>query len=286
MQERAGNYQERKDDRMSKRGKPWNILLLLSVIAVSSSSGQTRFEQRPEFGEHFKKSGLRGSFLLYDLKRDKYFAYDSVRCKQQFVPASTFKIFNSLVALETGVAPDEHLLIKWDSVKHARPAWNQDQDMENAIKNSTVWYYQEIARRVGEKRMRGWITREHYGNMDMSGGIDKFWLTGGLKISQMEQIDFLRRLYAGTLAFSKRSMDIVKRMIILKDTTTYTLQGKTGWEERDGKNIGWIVGYLEQNGNVYFYATNVEAPEPAPDNFASARREITEAILKSFGLME
>lgn len=271
---------------MSKRGKPWNILLLLSVIAVSSSSGQTRFEQRPEFGEHFKKSGLRGSFLLYDLKRDKYFAYDSVRCKQQFVPASTFKIFNSLVALETGVAPDEHLLIKWDSVKHARPAWNQDQDMENAIKNSTVWYYQEIARRVGEKRMRGWITREHYGNMDMSGGIDKFWLTGGLKISQMEQIDFLRRLYAGTLAFSKRSMDIVKRMIILKDTTTYTLQGKTGWEERDGKNIGWIVGYLEQNGNVYFYATNVEAPEPAPDNFASARREITEAILKSFGLME
>ena len=265
--------------------KAISILVLLFTFVVSRSSGQTVFEQRPEFGEHFKNAGLHGSFLLFDLKRDKYFAYDSARCKQQFVPASTFKIFNSLVALETGVAPDEHLVLKWDSVKHAVPAWNQDQTMESAIRNSTVWYYQEIARRVGEKRMREWITREHYGNMDMSGGIDQFWLTGGLKISQEEQIGLLRRLYAGTLGFSKRSMDIVKRMIILKDTTTYVLRGKTGWEERDGKNIGWIVGYLEQHGNVYFYAMNVEAPDPAPDNFASARREITEAILKSLGLM-
>jgi beta-lactamase class D len=254
------------------------------ILAVSNTLGQALWERRSEFGDYFKKYGVRGSFLLYDLKQDKYIAYDSARCKQRFVPASTFKIFNSLVALETGVVPDEHLVMKWDSVDEGRPSWNQDQDMATAIKNSTVWYYQEIARRIGEKRMRDWIMREHYGNMDMSGGIDKFWLEGGMKISQEEQIELLRKLYAGTLHFSKRSMDIVKRMIILKDTTTYTLRGKTGWEDRDGRNIGWLVGYLEQNGNVYFYATNVEAPEPVPKGFASARREITEAILKTLGL--
>ena len=265
---------------------PTKVVLFLAILAaVINASAQTWIEERPEFGNYFKQYDVAGSFLLYDLKQDKYLAYDSARCTQRFAPASTFKILNSLVALETGVAPDEHMVLKWDGVKRERPSWNQDQDMATAIKNSTVWYYQEIARRIGEKRMRDWITKEHYGNMDMSGGIDQFWLKCGMKISQEEQIDFLRRLYAGTLHFSKRSMDIVKRMIILKDTSAYTLRGKTGWEDRDGKNIGWLVGYLEQNGNVYFYATNVEAPEPAPESFAMARREITEAILRSLGLL-
>jgi beta-lactamase class D len=157
--------------------------------------------------------------------------------------------------------------------------------MATAMKNSTVWFYQEIARRIGERKMRHWITREHYGNMDISGGIDKFWLNGGMRISQKEQIDFLKRLYAGALNFSKRSMDIVKIMIILEDTSAYTMRGKTGWGEDDGRNIGWLVGYLEKNGNVYFYATNIEAPEPTPDSFAIARREITEAIFRNLGLM-
>lgn len=259
--------------------------MLLLAILVNTTNAQTPTEERPELGGYFKQHGVTGSFLLYDLKQDKYIAYDSARCGQQFVPASTFKIFNSLVALETGVAPDEHFALKWDGVDRGRPTWNQDQDMATAIKNSTVWFYQEIARRVGEKRMREWVTRDHYGNMDISGGIDQFWLKGGMKISQVEQIDFLRRLHDGTLHFSTRSMDIVKRMIILKDTTTYTLRGKTGWEDRDGKNIGWLVGYLEQNDNVYFYATNVEAPEPAPESFATARRKITEAIFRNLGLL-
>jgi beta-lactamase class D len=259
------------------------LSLVLCVWQVSVA--QSVWEVRQEFGELFKKFGVAGSFLLYDLKLDKYIAYDSTRCTIGFPPASTFKIFNSLVALETGVAPDEHFVLKWDSVDKGRPSWNQDQDMATAIKNSTVWYYQELARRIGEKRMKEWITKEHYGNMDISGGIDKFWLEGGMRISQHDQIDFLRRLYVGTLHFSKRSMDIVKRIIILKDTTTYTLRGKTGWAQREGTNIGWLVGYLEQNNNTYFYAINIEAPEPAPSSFAASRREITEAILRGLGLL-
>ena len=160
------------------------ILLSMLLWGVCSALGQTRFEERPEFGNYFKKYGVSGSFLLYDLKQDRYIACDSARCGQRFRPASTFKIFNSLVALETGVAPDEHFALKWDGVDKGRPSWNQDQDMATAIKNSTVWFYQEIARRIGEKRMKEWVTRERYGNLEMSGGIDQFWLKGGMKISQ------------------------------------------------------------------------------------------------------
>ena len=264
---------------MSKR------ILLLTLIAWQMSIAQRVVEERPNLGDYFKKFGVSGSFLLYDLRNDKYIAFDSARCRQRFVPASTFKIFNSLVALETGAAPDEHLVLKWDSVQRSNPAWNKDQDMAAAIKNSTVWYYQEIARRIGAKRMKAWITREHYGNMDISGGIDQFWLRGGLRIYQEEQIGFLRKLYAENLHFSDRTMEIVRRIIILKDTTAYTLRGKTGWGEQGGRNFGWFVGYLEQKGNVYFFATNIEAPEPPPDSFGLARRGITEDILRSLGLL-
>ena len=260
-------------------------ILLLTLGAWQIAIPQPTVQERPDFAEFFKKYHVNGSFLLYDLKQDKYIAFDSARCRQRFLPASTFKIFNSLVALETGVAPDEHFVLKWDSVQRSIPAWNMDQDMATAIKNSTVWYYQEIARRIGEKRMKGWITREHYGNMDISGGIDQFWLRGGLRISQEEQIDLLRRVYSGELHFSRRTMEIVKRMIILKDTATYTLRGKTGWGNEDGRNIGWLVGYLERNGNVYFYATNIETPEPPPDSFSAARRGITDDILRRLGLL-
>lgn len=261
------------------------VPLCIVWFGFTTALAQPRIEERPELGESFEKWGVHGSFLLYDLKNDKYISYHSARCRQRFTPASTFKIFNSLVALETSVASDEHFVLKWDSVQRRVPSWNMDQDMATAIKNSTVWYYQEIARRIGEKRMQEWITRERYGNMDISGGIDQFWLSGGLRISQEEQIEFLRRLYEGTLDFSKRTMDIVRRIIILKDTTTYTLRGKTGWGDQDGKNVGWLVGYLERDGSVYFYATNIESPEPAPETFASARRGITEEILKSLGLL-
>ena len=260
-------------------------IILLTLGAWQISVAQTSKEERPDFAEFFTKYHVSGSFLLYDLKQDKYIAFDSGRCRRRFLPASTFKIFNSLVALETGVAPDEHMVLKWDSVQRSHPEWNKDQDMTTAMKNSTVWYYQEIARRIGEKRMLEWITREHYGNMDISGGIDQFWLRGGLRISQEEQIDVLRRLYSGELHFSRRTMEIVKRIIILKDTVTYTLRGKTGWGDVEGGAVGWLVGYLEQNGDVYFYATNIEAHDPPPDSFAAARRGITEEILKRLGLL-
>ena len=239
----------------------------------------------PEWAAHFRDYHLTGSFLLYDLKNDAFAIFDSTRCAMPFAPASTFKVFNSLVALETGVAPDEHMVLRWDGVKRERPSWNQDQDMATAIKNSTVWYYQEIARRIGRQRMGEWVTREHYGTMDISSDIDQFWLNGTLKISSFEQIDFLRRLHARTLHFSTRSMEIVQRMIILRDTTGYILRGKTGWHTQDGKNLGWFVGYLEQKGNVYFFAITVGAPDPAPPSFARARQEITERILKSLGLL-
>lgn len=245
--------------------------------AVAQSGGAA-------LGKIFEGNKLTGSFVLYDLNNNKFTRYNEQRCKQRFIPASTFKYLNSLVALETGVIRDEHDTIRWDGIKRFSPLWNQDHDLQSAFKVSAVWYYQELARRIGEKRMKDYIAKVNYGNNNISGGIDKFWLEGGLRISPEEQIGFLKKLYNGDLPFSKRAMDIVKKISIAEETPNYTLHGKTGWAVIRGVNIGWYVGYVEKDGNVFFFATNIETKQ-ATDNFLQARIEITRKILKELGVI-
>lgn len=256
-------------------------LLIILVVVWQGVFCQTNASR---FDAIFKEYAVKGCFVLYDSKADTFIRYNEKRCKQRFIPASTFKYLNSLIALETGVIRNEHDTIRWDGVQRFSPAWNRDHDLQSAFKVSAVWYYQELARRIGEKRMKEYIARVRYGNNDISGGIDAFWLQGGLRISPEEQIGFLRKLYNGTLPFSKRAMDIVKNISVAEETTNHTMHGKTGWAEIDGVNIGWYVGYVEKGGNVYFFASNIETKQ-VKDNFPQARTEITKKILKELEIL-
>jgi beta-lactamase class D len=114
-------------------------------------------------------------------------------------------------------------------------------DMKSAMKVSCVPYYQELARRVGDARMQEMVILLNYGNKDISGGIDEFWLTGSLSISQVEQIDFLRRLCGSELPVSLRSMEITKKIMLQEETPEFTLRGKTVGR-LDEPSIGWFVG--------------------------------------------
>jgi beta-lactamase class D len=252
------------------------VIFLLALFVVISSGAQ-------DFKKYFEEYGVTGSFVMYDLNNDKYTYHDSARCYKGFIPASTFKIPNSIIGLETGVIEDENFVIPWDGIKRREP-WDKDLSLKEAIKVSSVPYYQELARRVGEVRMKEMLEKLNYGNKDITAGIDKFWLEGNFRISQMEQIDFLKRMRSGELPVSKRAVDIVEKMIILDVTSEQVLRGKTGWGDQNGKNIGWLVGWVEKGGNVYFYATNIES-EKETDTFVQARREITEKILSELGAL-
>jgi len=238
-------------------------------------------ETRPDFAKYFQGFDA-GAFVLYDLRNNQYTRYNPDRCAERFIPASTFKIMNSLVGLESGVIPDENTIIKWDGTHYDVAEWNQDQTLKSAFQVSAVWYYQELARRVGREKMQQYVDAVHYGNQDISGQIDTFWLEGGLRISADEQVEFLRRLYEGDLPFSDRSMEIVTDIMVIEDTDEYTFSGKTGTALRVASPVGWFVGYLETNENVYFFATNI-ALQTAEGNIGKAR-EITEAILRDQGL--
>lgn len=271
-------------------------LLIINVLLFVIFGFQT-CEQKPkteicnDFNKYYDQYRVEGSFALYDMNAGKYILYNERQFKEPFIPASTFKICNSLIGLETGVITDENFVIPWDSV--CRNAdWDKDHTLKTAFQTSAVWYYQELARRVGGEKMKYWLDKTSFGNADTSGGIDKFWLTGGLRITHEQQIDFLKRLHDNKLPFSQRAMDIVKRIMIQKDTIFYTLRAKTGWSRQSGKEIGWYVGYIETKGNVYYFSNCVQLPselmsqEEQAAKFASSRKAITFAILHELKIME
>lgn len=258
------------------------IILTILLLFASDIFAQ-KIESRKDWKTFYDNYNVTGCILIYDLNKNNYLIYNKDRCEDRFLPASTFKILNSLIALETKVIKDENEIIPWDSVKRQYDNWNMDQTLRTAIKYSAVWAYQELARKIGQERMQHFVDTVKYGNCNIGGGIDRFWLDGDLRISPFEQVEFLKRLYSEDLPFSKRSIRIVKDILINEQTDNYVLRGKTGWAARYEPQAGWYIGYLEENGNVYFFANNIDIKE---DKDTSARISIVKDIFKSIGLLK
>ncbi|HRA99426.1 MAG TPA: class D beta-lactamase [Ignavibacteria bacterium] len=242
-------------------------------------------EYREDFQMIIDSVGLIGSVLIFDPQSKIYYSNDFKRCSTGFIPASTFKIPNSIIALETGVAKDDSTVFKWDGKKKFLPQWEKDLILKDAFQFSCVPCYQQIAREIGTVKMKDYLKKFDYGNMIVdSSNIDTFWLTGESKISQMQQIDFLKKLYNLELPISVRTSEIMKRIMIIDENDLYKLSGKTGWAVSGENNLGWFVGYIETKKGIFYFATNVE---PAigfnMDEFAGIRKDIT---LKAFRKIE
>ena len=262
------------------------IYFIITFIFVLTNYIQSQtIEIRDDFKKYYDQFDTEGTFILFDQNNDRLISYNQSLLNKPFIPASTFKILNSLIGLETGIIENENFVLTWDSVVRQVPGWNKDQDLKTAFKNSTVWYYQELARRVGGLQMKYWLDKVNYGNADTSGGIDKFWLSGGLRITPQQQIDLLKKLRNNMLPFSQRSMDIVKNIMITEEKTDYIIRGKSGWSSQDDKDIGWYVGYLETTYNVYYFANCIQTADLNNNNFGKARKEIVYQILKELKLI-
>lgn len=284
-----------------KRISYWLCALLFSVVAVVTIQSahavpSTKIENAPQiaqqakeadFAQHFEDLGVEGSILIYDQNQEETYQYNPQRNAMPFLPASTFKILNSLIALETGVIADDIAVFTWDGIERVVPAWNRDLNMRAAFNLSAVWFYQVIARRVGHERMQQWVTEAGYGNQMIGSPekIDTFWLDGDLRTTPEEQIQFLRRLHENALPFSESAISTVKDIMIVEKTPSYTIRAKSGWVgfgEPDQEQIGWYVGYVEQNDNVYFFATSIDIRD---DDDHKAREPLTRLSLETLGLL-
>jgi beta-lactamase class D len=259
----------------------WFLLFIITLVLAACSASAVQpvatATQRaePELDQYFQ--GFDGAFVLYNLENDRYIRYNPEQCDERLLPASTFKIMNALVELETGVVMDEEYVIPWDGTKYEIESWNQDHTLKSAFQNSVVWYYREVAQRIGNERMQQYIDSVGYGNQDI-GGDDPFWLNGALRISANEQVEFLKSLYFGDLPFSQRSMQIVRDMMLIENGSNNRLRGKTGSGFLESRYIGWFVGYQEVDGHPFFFATNIVSPNP--DATGKKAKEISINVLQ------
>ena len=265
------------------------ILSIVLIIVGCSPNNITKDESLKSF---FDSSKVDGCFALYDNGSGEFTVYNLSRYKDSaYLPASTFKIVNSLIGIETGKIVNEKMVIKWDGIvrKHDNgdpiKEWNKDLTMAEAFKISCVPYYQEVARRIGKDTMQQWLDSLKYGNKKIGGPIDSFWLDNSLKITADEQLGLVKKLYFGQLGFQKRTQEIVKKVMLQEDNANYKLCYKTGLGyKEDGKSIGWIVGWIEENRHPYFFVLNVEGEHDAP--LWTIRKNILTGILKKEGFFE
>lgn len=260
-------------------------LVIVSLIAISSCS-VNKASINNDLKKYFDSAHVDGCFSLLDNATGKITLYNMKLDTQRVLPASTFKIVNSLIGLETGKIIDVKMVIKWDGVKRWNEDWNKDLTMEEAFKVSAVPYYQEVARRIGRDTMKLWIDSLHYGNMNISGPIDSFWLNNTLKISPDEQLGLVDKLYFDKLPFQKRSQQIVRDVMLQENNTLYKLSYKTGWGFDEKNNaIGWITGWIEENRHVYFFVTLVKSTDK-DINMSQVRTNIYKGILSELGFFK
>ncbi len=258
-----------------------SLFLFLTVVFFIQPTQAAEPKVIDQATRHF--AGFQGTFVLYDELADQYSVFNEPQSKKRLTPCSSFKIYNSLIALEAGVAADENLVIRWNGQPSSITGWNQDHTLASAIKNSVVWYYQELATRIGPERMQQYLDALPYGNRDISGGITRFWLHTSLEISAKEQVELLRRLYQDDLPFSPRNMAIARRIIIQSEQNGVRFSGKTGSAFANGQfTTGWFVGAVEKENRRYFFAVNIEAEKDASGVKA---RSIAVAVLKSLEIL-
>jgi beta-lactamase class D len=257
----------------------------LVLVLAGTSHARAAVHELPLARQAIDATGFSGAIVIHDPGQQAYLAGHSERVDRRLIPASTFKIFSSLVALETGVVADAHTIIPWDGVMRSRPELNQDLDLQAAFRISAVPHYQALVRRIGAERMQQFIDAVGYGNRDISGGIDQFWLTGGLRISPREQVDFLARLFRGDLPFSAATQAAVREMMVGERTADYTLHAKTGWAVLpEAGNIGWWVGWVTGEAGTRFFATALETASPG-ESFGPSRLEVTRSVLEQLGVL-
>ena len=231
----------------------------------TSPKGKTKALELDTFFE-----GYAGSFVLYQPSSDTWSIYGEEESRTRISPDSTYKIYSALLALEKGTITPDSSILSWKEEVYPFESWNQDQDLKSAMKNSVNWYFQELDSRAGLSSIQGFLDQIGYGNSDVSAGPETFWMESSLKISPIEQVRLLADLYDNTFGFQESSIQAVKEALCIAEENGYTLYGKTGTGNIDGKDKnGWFTGYVETHGVPSFFAVNIRGEDHADGATAS-----------------
>lgn len=264
------------------------FIFLFFILLFSCSSNNITADD--SLKNYFDQYNVTGTFGMYDNGHAHFTIYNLHRfADSAYLPASTFKIVNSLIGLQTGVISSEKMVIPWDGIVRSNPYWNKDLTMEEAFKVSAVPYYQEVARRIGKDTMQHWLDSlgyaSKYGRAVIHNDIDSFWLDNNIKITADEELGLVKKLYFDQLPFHKRAQEIVKNVMLQENNANYKLSYKTGWAYREnGNSIGWVVGWEEENVHPYFFVLQIEGAHDM--DMKNIRISILKNILTQYGFFQ
>lgn len=230
----------------------------------------------------FAEARIDGTLVMESSRTGQRFVHNDARSKLAFSPASTFKVLNTLIALEEGVIDGADSDIPWDGAVHEIADWNRDQTLESAFKVSCVWCYQALAKRVGALIYPDYIRRSHYGDLREPFEGTEFWLDGSLTLSAEQQVAFLKQVVHKELPFRASSYATLKTVMLTEKAPHYQLFAKTGWATRRAPAVGWYVGYVEVADDTWFFALNMETRSPAD---LPLRKDVTLAALRAKGIL-
>lgn len=246
------------------------ILLLVFPLSL--------FANENTISNLYTAAGIEGTLLIQSLDKNTEYKHNSSRIDQAYIPASTFKIPNTLIALEEGVIKSPLEIIKWDGIKREYPPWNEDQTLATAFARSCVWCYQKFAIKIGNLKYKKYLHEFNYGNSKTGKNITSFWLDGDLRVSAREQINFLRKVYLEKLPIKHKNIKILKDIMLSESTSSYKLWAKTGWKGQHG----WFVGYIETDNKIWFFANHIKINSQSDLAF---RKKLTIASLKLKGII-
>lgn len=268
--------------------------VLLSVCFFTSACTSNNVTEDNSLKKYFDSAGVTGCFGLFDNSQGQFTIYNLPAFKDSaYLPASTFKIVNSLIGVETGRISNEDMVIKWDGITRFYPSgdtatlWNKDLTMREAFKVSAVPYYQEVARRIGKDTMQHWLDTlgygQRYGKFKIARNLDTFWLDNSLKVTADEEMGLVKKLYFGQLPFFKSTQKTVSALMLQEDNANYKLSYKSGWGFKpNGNPVGWMVGWIEENKHPYFFVLELISADHHY-NMQPARIAILKKILQEKG---
>ena len=261
--------------------------ILLTGLLVSTGCTVNNVDVDDSLGQPFEEAGAKGTFGMFDNSRGRFTIYNLDRFKERFSPASTFKIVNAMIGLQTGRLTTDSTVIPWDVVQRERPEWNQDLSLYRAFRYSSVPHFQTLARSIGRDTMQRWLDTLKYGNMRIGSAVDSFWLDTTLQISPDEQLGLVKRLYFRQLPFRASVQESVKKMMIQENNALYQLAYKTGMgRTREGRPMAWMVGWIEENRHVYPFVLNLDVKPQDVDRLSDIRVKILKDILARLGFFQ
>lgn len=259
--------------------------ILLLACLYSCSPNNVKIDN--SLKHFFEENQVNGTFAMFNNGTGQFTIYNLKRYRDSsFLPASTFKIVNALIGLQTGRITNDSMVIKWDGIERPVKDWNKDLTMYQAFRVSAVPYFQEVARRVGRDTMQLWLDSVSYGTKKIRTRIDTFWLDNSLKIKPDEQLGLVKKLYFNQLPFFDTYENMVKRAMLFEDNANYKLSYKTGWGlDEKGHQQAWVVGWIEENKHPYFFVLNFESADPNAD-IPAIRMNMLKGILRKLGFFE